>query len=171
MQAYTQLYCTAQYAFIHACVHSLRIPVMHNTMPLLHTCLSSCDSDLEKGHLNSFATSQMCLILRTSRPSCLVIMNTQASAELPFPCIPPSAQHDFIMQAHCAQVRDCLLALPQKKWVFTNCNEKHAKLALETLQLQVMHLPIHHPRGLYICSCMQEQQDMQSYPLNKYTAV
>ncbi|KAL3151349.1 hypothetical protein ABBQ38_013182 [Trebouxia sp. C0009 RCD-2024] len=34
------------------------------------------------------------------------------------------------------KVRECLLALPQKKWVFTNCNEKHAKLALETLQLQ-----------------------------------
>lgn len=46
----------------------------------------------------------------------------------------------LLMQGHCAQVRECLLALPQKKWVFTNCNEKHAKLALETLQLQVLHL-------------------------------
>ena len=57
--------------------------------------------------------------------------------------------HDMvsIIQAHCAQVRECLLALPQKKWVFTNCNEKHAKLALETLQLQVMLSPIHPPRG------------------------
>lgn len=35
------------------------------------------------------------------------------------------------------QVRECLLALPQKKWVFTNCNEKHAHLALQTLQIDV----------------------------------
>lgn len=33
------------------------------------------------------------------------------------------------------QVRECLKALPQKKWVFTNCNEKHARLALESLDL------------------------------------
>lgn len=33
------------------------------------------------------------------------------------------------------KVRECLLALPQQKWVFTNCNEKHARLALETLDL------------------------------------
>lgn len=33
------------------------------------------------------------------------------------------------------KVRQCLQALPQKKWVFTNCNEKHARLALETLNL------------------------------------
>ena len=52
-----------------------------------------------------------------------------------------------MMQVHCAQVRECLLALPQKKWIFTNCNEKHAKLALETLQLQVMPSPIHPPKG------------------------
>ena len=50
-------------------------------------------------------------------------------------------QYGSNMQAHCVQVRECLLALPQKKWVFTNCNEKHAKLALETLQLQVMLSP------------------------------
>ena len=37
------------------------------------------------------------------------------------------------------QVRECLLALPQQKWVFTNCNEKHARLALETLDLLVGH--------------------------------
>lgn len=35
------------------------------------------------------------------------------------------------------QVRECLLALPQKKWVFTNCNEKHAHLALQTLEIDV----------------------------------
>lgn len=34
-----------------------------------------------------------------------------------------------------AKVRECLLALPQKKWVFTNCNEEHAHLALQTLQI------------------------------------
>ncbi|KAA6427834.1 MAG: hypothetical protein FRX49_02497 [Trebouxia sp. A1-2] len=33
------------------------------------------------------------------------------------------------------QVRECLKALPQRKWVFTNCNEKHARLALESLDL------------------------------------
>lgn len=48
-------------------------------------------------------------------------------------------------EAPCAQVRECLLALPQRKWVFTNCNEKHAKLALETLQLEVMLYPTQPP--------------------------
>ncbi len=35
------------------------------------------------------------------------------------------------------QVRECISALPQKKWVFTNCNEKHARLALKSLNLLV----------------------------------
>jgi hypothetical protein len=35
------------------------------------------------------------------------------------------------------QVRACLLSLPQTKWIFTNCNEKHARLALQTLGLEV----------------------------------
>lgn len=69
------------------------------------------------------------------------------AAELHLLGIPQVAQHDSMMQVHCAQVRECLLALPQKKWVFTNCNEKHAKLALETLQLQVILSPIHPPGG------------------------
>ena len=45
------------------------------------------------------------------------------------------------------QVRECLLALPQKKWVFTNCNEKHAHLALQTLQIDV---------SLCVCFCISE---------------
>jgi hypothetical protein len=55
-------------------------------------------------------------------------------------------KHGVEMKLTCAagglghvQVRLLVEALPQKnKWVFTNCNEKHALLALEALGLQVM---------------------------------
>eukprot|EP00891_Asterochloris_glomerata_P009478 jgi/Astpho2/9478/fgenesh1_pg.00145_%23_73_t len=33
-------------------------------------------------------------------------------------------------------VRACLQSLPQRKWLLTNCNEKHAGIALELLGLQ-----------------------------------
>jgi hypothetical protein len=36
------------------------------------------------------------------------------------------------------QVQQLLQSLPQKeKWIFTNCNEKHANIALELLNLKV----------------------------------
>ena len=35
------------------------------------------------------------------------------------------------------QLRALLESLPQKKWVFTNCSEKHCCIALELLGLQV----------------------------------
>lgn len=50
---------------------------------------------------------------------------------------PPLEVHMISVNISAMQVRDCLLALPQKKWVFTNCNEKHAHLALQTLQIDV----------------------------------
>lgn len=34
------------------------------------------------------------------------------------------------------EVRACLQSLPQRKWLLTNCNEKHAGIALELLGLQ-----------------------------------
>lgn len=72
--------------------------------------------------------------------SCMYLVQYVSSAEPPLavPCM--CLVQCLLIQVHCPQVRECLLALPQKKWVFTNCNEKHAKLALETLQLQVIHL-------------------------------
>ena len=35
------------------------------------------------------------------------------------------------------QVRALLMSLPQAKWVFTNCSEKHARQALRLLGLEV----------------------------------
>lgn len=36
------------------------------------------------------------------------------------------------------QVRALMISLPQKeRWLFTNCNEKHANIALELLNLKV----------------------------------
>ena len=35
------------------------------------------------------------------------------------------------------QVRALLESLPQEKWVFTNCNEKHARSALQLLSIEV----------------------------------
>jgi FMN phosphatase YigB (HAD superfamily) len=46
-------------------------------------------------------------------------------------------------------VRECLKALPQRKWVFTNCNEKHARLALESLDLLVSHT-CNRPAALHV---------------------
>lgn len=40
------------------------------------------------------------------------------------------------MDLHGAQVGAMLAALPQDKWVLTNCNEKHAKLALQTMGIE-----------------------------------
>lgn len=37
------------------------------------------------------------------------------------------------------QLRALLESLPQEKWVFTNCNEKHCRIALGLLGLQVTH--------------------------------
>ena len=42
----------------------------------------------------------------------------------------------------CVQVRACLQSLPQRKWLLTNCNEKHAGIALELLGLQVSILAV-----------------------------
>ena len=36
------------------------------------------------------------------------------------------------------QVKALLQSLPQEKWVFTNCNEKHAKHALQLLGIEVI---------------------------------
>ena len=36
---------------------------------------------------------------------------------------------------HLHQVASGLGAMPQEKWVLTNCNEKHAKLALQDMAL------------------------------------
>ena len=48
------------------------------------------------------------------------------------------------------QVRALLESLPQEKWVFTNCNEKHARHALQLLGIEVIntsayrrHQPLH----------------------------
>jgi hypothetical protein len=49
----------------------------------------------------------------------------------------------------CLQVRRLLLGLPQQKWVFTNCSEKHAWHALQLLGLQVLLLSF----MILACAC------------------
>lgn len=45
--------------------------------------------------------------------------------------------YSFHIATRSVQVRSLLESLPQEKWVFTNCNEKHARSALQLLGIAV----------------------------------